>query len=107
MNTWEKPQTPGTDVTFYSKKSGNYIAKVITLDGITVSTTEVKADKGFNILSYDMAFSKAGKMAYLKKNKTELRTANNGKTYLPLGTYIMEIAGNGTMEKQEFRIEAP
>lgn len=70
-----------------------------------VSATQIVADKGFNILAYDVAFSKSGKSAYLKKNKKELKEAKNGKTYLPKGKYYVEINGNGTTEKVEFEID--
>jgi photosystem II stability/assembly factor-like uncharacterized protein len=104
-SSWGKARTPGLDVTFLSAKEGSYKAAVKTLDGITVSSTAVTADKGFNILSYDVAFSKSGKLAYLKKNKVELKEAKNGITYLPIGKYVVEIEGNGHLEKIEFEIE--
>lgn len=104
-SSWGKPQTPGLDLTFYSAKSGNFSAEIKTLDDIVVSATEVDASKGLNILSYDVAFSKLGKIDYLKKNKTELKEAKNGKTYLPKGKYSIELKGNGAKEKMAFDIE--
>lgn len=104
-SSWGKPQTPGLDLTFHSSKSGNFKAEIKTLDGIVVSATEVDASKGLNVLSYDVAFSKLGKIDYLKKNKTELKEAKNGKTYLPKGKYNIELKGNGTKEKMAFEIE--
>jgi len=104
-SSWGKPQTPGLDVVFYSNKADAFAAKIKTTSGITLSETEMNGDRGLNILSYDMAFSKAGKVAYLKKNKSELKEAKNGKTYLPKGKYIVEISGNGANKKVEFEIE--
>ncbi|MEX0291173.1 MAG: WD40/YVTN/BNR-like repeat-containing protein [Flavobacteriaceae bacterium] len=104
-SSWSKPNTPGIDVSFYSKTSQTYAAKVKTSDGTVVSATEIEADRGFNILSYDVAFTKAGKSAYLKKNKTELKAAKNGKTYLPKGKYSIEISGNGKAEEVAFEID--
>ena len=105
FSSWGKPQTPGLDLVFYSSSPSNCSAEIKTVDGIVVSATELDADKGLNILSYDMAFSKAGKLAYLKKHKTELKEAKNGKTYLPKGKYVIEIKGNGEKKKVEFEIE--
>jgi photosystem II stability/assembly factor-like uncharacterized protein len=104
-STWGKPQTPGLDVTFYSGKVGSVSAQIKTVDNIVVSKTELNVIKGLNILSYDVAFSKAGKSAYLKKHKTELKAAKNGKTYLPKGNYIIEIGKDGIKEKVQFAIE--
>ncbi|MCJ7465150.1 MAG: glycosyl hydrolase [Maribacter sp.] len=104
-SSWGKPNTPGLDLTFYTNKPGSYSAKIKTIDDIEVSSTEMEADKGLNILSYDVAFSKVGKSAYLKKHKMELKEAKNGKTYLPKGKYSVVIVGNGNTEKVDFEIE--
>ncbi len=104
-SAWSKPSTPGIDITFYASQGGDFTARVMTLDGIEVSAFDLKADKGLNILSYDVAFSKKGKLAYLKKNKTSLKQADDGKTYLPKGSYEIKIAGNGMEEITIFKIE--
>ncbi len=104
-SSWSKPSTPGIDLTFYTTKSGDFTSKVLTDDGIEVSQAQIQADKGFNVLSYDVAFSKAGKSAFLKKNKMELKEAGNGKTYLPKGKYTLEVSGNGSTEKITFELK--
>lgn len=103
--TWSKPTTPGLDVVFYSSNPATFSATIKTLDDIAVSSTDIQADKGLNILSYDVAFSKSGKMAYLKKNKKELKEAQNGKTYLPKGRYTLVLEGNGNSERLEFEVK--
>jgi hypothetical protein len=100
-----KANTPGLDLTFYTAKPDTFTAIVKTEDGIAVSATEVKADKGLNVLSYDVAFSKAGKMDYLKKHKAKLEPAKDGKTYLPKGTYTVELKVNGLTETKSFTIK--
>jgi len=104
-SSWSKPSTPGLDITFYSNNDDVYLAKILSSDDIAVSETELIADKGLNILSYDLAFSKLGKLNYLKKHKTELEQADNGTTYLPKGSYTVELKGNGTTEQLTFKIE--
>ncbi len=104
-SSWGKPNTPGLDLTFYTGRPGVYTAKIMSIDAIEVSSTEIEAEKGLNRLSYDVAFSKAGKMAYLKKHKIALKEAKNGKTYLPKGVYSILLEGNGNTEKVEFTIE--
>jgi photosystem II stability/assembly factor-like uncharacterized protein len=100
--TWTEPNTPGLDISFYTSKPGQYKAELRTLQGIVVSDAAVEAVRGINILSYDMAFSKKGKSAYLKKYKRKLNTAKNGKTYLPPGEYEVEISGNGSTQVKRF-----
>jgi hypothetical protein len=103
-SAWGKPSTPGLDLVFYSKNKGAFSAKVKTSVNIVVSAAELEADRGLNILSFDVAFSKEGKSAYLKKHKKELKEAKNGKTYLPEGKYVVEISGNGTKQEVAFEI---
>lgn len=105
FSSWGQPFTPGVDVVFYSGQPGTYQAAVKTADGIEVSTTEIMADSGLNILSYDVAFTKKGKSDFLKKNKMKLTEAKNGKTYLPKGKYQIELSGNGNAKQIEFEIE--
>ncbi len=102
---WGKPNTPGLDVTFYTSRAGQFIVSIQTMNGTEVSSTSIDADKGFNILSYDVAFSKTGKSNYLKKNKKKLTEAKNGKTYLPKGTYFIEVIGDHSKEKTTFNIK--
>lgn len=104
-NPWSKPSTPGLDITFYSNTADAFDAKILSADHIVVSEAQIAADKGLNILSYDLAFSKIGKSNYLKQYKTKLKEADNGKTYLPKGTYIVELNGNGKTEQVTFDIE--
>ncbi len=104
-SSWREPNTPGLDVVFYTSDPDSFKTTIKTVDGVLVSTTEIAADKGFNILSYDVAFSKSGKSAYLKKYKKELKEAKDGKTYLPKGKYYVEIEGDRAKEKVEFEIK--
>lgn len=104
-SSWGKPNTPGLDVTFFSNAPAKFQASVQTMDGIEVSATEIDGDKGLNVLSYDVAFTKKGKSNFMKKNKMKLTEAKNGKTYLPKGKYLVNISGNGTAQKIEFEIE--
>ncbi len=104
-SSWSEASTPGIDIAFYAKDKGSFNARIMTLDGVEVSAFELEADKGYNVLSYDVAFSKEGKSAFLKKNKMALKTADNGKTYLPKGSYELVIKGNGKEEKKSIVLE--
>jgi hypothetical protein len=103
--SWGKPNTPGLDVPFFARQGGSVSAQVSTADGIVVSETEMTADAGLNILSYDVAFSKEGKAEYLKKNKTPLKVADDGKTYLPEGSYQVTLRLNGAVQSMSFQIK--
>ncbi|WP_199271551.1 glycosyl hydrolase [Cellulophaga sp. L1A9] len=104
-STWGEPQTPGLDLSFFTNTPETLEASILASNGVEVSNTSIQTDKGFNLLSYDLAFSKSGKSAYLKKVKTELKEANNGKTYLPKGKYTVKLTGKGIKEVIAFEIE--
>lgn len=103
--SWSKSSTPGLNISFYSGTDEVYHATIKSSDDIVVSETDIISDQGLNILSSDMAFSKIGKLNYLKKHKTALKQADNGKTYLPKGSYSLELQGNGETEQITFEIE--
>ncbi|MCL5247523.1 glycosyl hydrolase [Cellulophaga sp. 20_2_10] len=100
-----RPNTPGVDVNFYAAKDGNFTARILTMNNTEVSAVTVAGEKGFNVLSYDVAFSKSGKSNYLKKNKVELIQAKDGKTYLPKGKYKIELSGNAAADSTTFEIK--
>jgi ligand-binding sensor domain-containing protein len=104
-SSWRTPNTPGLDIVFYSQKSGAAKAIIQTPDGIVLSETELQADAGINVISYDVAFTKKGKAEYLSKYKTRLVEAGNGKTYLPKGSYQVLISHNGEQATEDFKIE--
>ena len=104
-SAWGQPSTPGLDVVFYSDRGGVAKATIRTPDGIVLSETEVQADPGFNVISYDVAFSKSGKENYLSKYKTPLKEAGDGKTYLPKGVYEVILELGGAKETKGFEIK--
>jgi len=104
-SVWGTPNTPGLDIGFYSRNGGSTRATIQTLDGIVLSETEVSADPGFNVISYDVAFSKSGKKAYLSQYKTPLTEASNGKTYLPKGSYEVVLEQGKATVKKSFEIK--
>ncbi len=103
--SWGEPSTPGQDIVFYANSPGNFKANVVAENGVAVSSTTVNADKGLNVLSYDVAFDKNGLTNYRRKVKTELKEADNGKTYLPKGSYKVVLSGNGVEESVSFKID--
>ena len=103
-NAWTKPDTPGLDIQFFAAAPGTISVEVLTVDGVEVSSASVEADRGINVLSYDVAFSKKGLSNYLRKYKRELREAKDGKTYLPTGSYEVKISSDQVFEKKGFKI---
>ncbi|MFC4095895.1 VPS10 domain-containing protein [Euzebyella saccharophila] len=103
--TWQRANTPGLDITFYSKQDSKISVAVKNEQNITVSFTETDADKGINILSYDLAFSESGKAHYQKKTKDARSTSEDGKTYLPKGSYTVHLSNKNYKTHGTFEIK--
>lgn len=104
-SSWRTPNSPGLDIVFYSQDGGMTTASLQTADGIVVSETELMADPGINVISYDVTFSKKGKENYLSKYKSKLIEAGNGKTYLPEGAYQVILKHQQKEVSGDFKIE--
>ena len=104
-SSWSKPETPGIDIVFYTNSKNLYTAKIISKDKTIVSQTKIESDKGFNILSFDVAFSIEGKLNFEKNNNNKLETAKNGKTYLPKGIYTVLLESKTVKKETTFTIE--
>lgn len=104
-NSWSQASTPGLDFVFYCKSEQLVKVEVKTENGIVVSSTEINADKGLNVLSYDVAFTESGKRDFLKKNKSKIKEAKNGKTYLPQGKYEVVLKTQKNKADTRFELE--
>lgn len=64
---------------------------------IKVNEMQIDAAKGYNEANFDLTFSKKGLKSFSKmyENKNII-TAQNGKNYLPKGTYIVKIGSEST-----------
>lgn len=88
---WFQPNTPKLKISFYEP-----LAKKVTLSfylkNEKVNGIEVEAKKGFNEVIFDVSFNEKGLQKYKDKiNDVILKAAKNGKTYLPKGTYTLQL----------------
>lgn len=101
----KNPLIPCLDISFYSPKKGTSKIVIMTMNSTVVNSFTVENIEDYHTVPYDISFSKKGKSNYLQKNKRRLIEAENGKTYLPKGKYIVEISGNSTTQKTTFEIK--
>ena len=99
------PYTPSLSLDFFVAEAGPVSISVLDPQGIEVNQITLEADAGFNSAPFHMNFSKAGKSAYLKKNKRVLQTGSDGNTYLPKGTYKVEIISGQAQSSQTLKLE--
>lgn len=93
---WSEAPEPSIELAFYSPTAGKVKIEILNEKGKTIKELAMTADKGLNFYEYDGSISKAG----LKRFKDQPKTADNGKTYLPVGKYAVKITGNGGSAEQ-------
>ncbi|MGJ8683082.1 MAG: VPS10 domain-containing protein [Nonlabens sp.] len=87
---WSEGPEPSIELAFYSPTAGKVKIEILNENGKTIQEFATTADKGLNFYEYDGTISKSG----LKRFKEKAKTADNGKTYLPVGKYTVKITGN-------------
>jgi hypothetical protein len=99
------PYTPEISINFFAAQAGVVSVSVQDANGVEVNAMEVTADAGFNSVSFHINFSKSGKIAFLKKNKTSLSPAEDGNTYLPKGSYKVVLSAGKVKSSQELTLK--
>lgn len=89
-NKWSKPYNPKVNINFYVKNTQKLTVDIYH-DDTKVNSINVKADKGFNQILYNLAFSKRGLKDYQKRKNQKINSAKNGIFYLPKGDYTIKI----------------
>ncbi len=88
---WRDPFTPKISIPYFVNGSRKVSIEIYHGD-TKVNTLSVFADNGFNEASFDLSFSKKGKKDFEKANKdSKIRSAKNGVSYLPKGTYTVKL----------------
>ncbi|WP_204344640.1 WD40/YVTN/BNR-like repeat-containing protein [Psychroserpens algicola] len=94
---WSNAFEPSVDIPFYSNTSGKKTIKVVSEKGAVLNEMNVESDKGFNYASYDLTLTEKGRKALLKENTSiEINASENGKYYIPKGTYTVQIGDETT-----------
>lgn len=89
---------PSTTFTFYSSVKATQGVNILSKGGVLLNSIEVKADIGFNYVTYDLTITSGGKEALIKENtKLKIGKAQNGKYYLPKGEYTIQIGSEKTV----------
>jgi hypothetical protein len=104
FSPWSEPREPSVSLQVYTPVSGKVTVAIQTDDGKEIQQFSVEADKGFNMLSYDVTVSEKG-LKTLEKAGTKITKAKNGKHYAPKGKYSIVITQNGKSVKSPFEIK--
>ncbi|MBF4983329.1 glycosyl hydrolase, partial [Nonlabens mediterrranea] len=99
---WSEGPEPSIELAFYSPAAAKIKIEILNENGKTVQELTTIADKGLNFYEYDGSISKSG----IKRFKDTPKTADNGKTYLPVGKYTVKLSGAmGSVEQMLEMVE--
>jgi photosystem II stability/assembly factor-like uncharacterized protein len=102
---WSTPYEPTMIIKFYSGKSEDYTIKITTEEGKVLQKFSTKADRGLNYAEYDFTITEKGKNILEKEfPDEEVSKRKNGKYYLPIGRYLVEISTRKQIEKVSFEL---
>ena len=97
FGAWYDAYEPSTTIAFYSNAHSEKTIKILSENNIELNTIDVKADKGFNYVKYDITMTDEGRTALMKENPDlDIKKAKNDKYYLPKGKYSVQIDGEKT-----------
>ncbi|MBU2940849.1 glycosyl hydrolase [Lacinutrix sp. C3R15] len=99
---WFDVYEPSETIRFYTTTLGEKEVKILSEKGATLNSILVASDTGFNYVDYDLSITENGKKILLKENTSiDITEAKNGKYYLPIGKYFIQIEG----EKISFEVQ--
>ncbi len=93
-NTWGETYEPEVKFQYYTPQSGTATINIIAENGKSVHEITQQADKGVNVLTYNLTISEKGKRM-LEKAKIDVKRAENNEFYLPNGKYKVVVSANG------------
>lgn len=97
FGAWYDAYEPSTTIAFYSNAHSEKTINILSENNIELNTIDVKADKGFNYVKYDITMTDEGRTALMKENPDlDIKKAKNDKYYLPKGKYSVQIDGEKT-----------
>ncbi len=99
------PYVPAVSLEYFTPTAGAVSVSVKTSQGVTVAEFGLEASAGFNSGAYQLQFSKGGLKAFLKKNKMQLNAASDGQTYLPKGSYTIELSMGRETQRQTLELK--
>ncbi len=110
---WSEPRVPGLQIVVYLKETGEFELQVQTATGKTLKHWQYNGVAGLNYIEYDLTFETRNKsilemeLSELNKKETTVKTAEDGKIYLPAGKYKINVILNFQTATTDLEIVAP
>ena len=103
FNSFGKPFEPDVSIQYYAPSEVNVTITVETEDGKELQKFQHEGMKGINVTSYDLTLSTKGKKE-MDKGEVKIKKAENGRYYLPKGSYNIRFNTNVTSKNSKLLI---
>jgi len=105
FNSWSEPFEPNVDLQLFAPESGKAEWSLNLEDGTSLQEWETTLQKGVNMDHYDLSLQEKAVKKLNKKSDKQIKQADNGKFYLPAGTYFLELKQGDQSEKVKLEIK--
>jgi photosystem II stability/assembly factor-like uncharacterized protein len=100
---WSDGPEPKIELSFYTEMPGKIKIEIINKKGKTIYEHAITGEKGLNFHTYDGSVGAYALKVFGKENLP--KKADNGKYYIPKGTYSVKLSGNSSTAIQELIVE--
>jgi photosystem II stability/assembly factor-like uncharacterized protein len=119
LRNFAEPISPERQIVFYLnytiKNATNSTIRILSEGGVVLHEINDESEAGINIVSYDLTMSEKAVAELQKEMQSKIKdgkefrisAAGNGKYYLPVGEYTVEVRAGESVEKQTLKVEAP
>ena len=105
---WAEPSLPEVTIGYYADAAGPATLEIATEDGLTLQTLTDEAERGLNYVAYDLAIpaDRAERLNRDRDDDARIDAADDGRYYLPAGTYTVTIEQGGATATTTLTVEA-
>ncbi len=112
--SWREPTVPGVKIPVYVREPGEVKITILHEDQLQLYEFESECVQGLNFIEYDLSFEKAALQDYNKalnkerkkdEEPIEVKTADNGNSYLHKGKYAIVVKKGGSKGETELEVE--
>jgi hypothetical protein len=105
FNSWSEPFEPNVDLQLFAPDSGKAEWSLNLEDGTSLQEWETTLQKGVNMNHFDLSLQEKAVKKLNKKSDKQIKQADNGKYYLPEGTYFLKLKQGPQSEKVKLEIK--
>ncbi|MEZ4698944.1 MAG: glycosyl hydrolase [Rhodothermales bacterium] len=111
FSMWSEPSEPEIRLGYYSREAGPATIRILGEADEELAVLRDEAEAGLNYPVYDASIAPETVERWAREAPSEGEerptASDNGKTYLPAGTYTVEVARAGATARGSLKIAAP